>query len=392
MKGRSQTSAETYRANPGFRILKLEELSAEAQELLGPLRKDPSFYGLICSQTGDGEPSLAVCSQTAKLIDTLATPGLLPRDILDDPEALLAVNRLVFDGILQVARGAEWLCGPAVCPTDSALKRARGLLARLSLEAIQHAASLEAADAMELATCLYRYNTMPVTPQWLRRLPDTAAGVEEYLQIAKGGCQRKVLDQNWICVTTPAKETPWLMWSSRRTVPGSGASGYKLYLSPHPSHLRDAFQVWLPAITDAGAYHFKVGGNVRGLLRPDKIVAYFAEHNSLMEASRLIANGLLGCPAQGVPFASDLNCGALVSWGSDPPFDETVPVWMQRQSWRQWICRRLGSALARAKRQNSEIPAWRFALERLRLDGIDVEFWTPTSTPWFAANAEVTTL
>jgi hypothetical protein len=383
-------ASELYCANPEYSILRLDELPAEQQELFSPLRNDPCFYGLICSRTGNGLHPIAISSDTARLIEGLATPAPLPREILADPETFNAVKRLLFDGVLQIARGAERISGPALCPDRPVPKQPPGPLARLSFEAIEHAASLETTNGSELAVCLYRYNTLPVTPQWLHRLPGGAAAVEEYLQIAPGASQHKNLEQNWIRATPPPDHTSWLMWSSRRNAPRLGAAGYKLYLSPHPSYLRDAFHLWLLAITEGGAYHFKVGGNVRGLLRPDKMVAYFSEHTSLLKAAKRMKNDLRGCPAHGVPFTAELDCGGLASWGSDPPFDETVPVCMQRQSWRQWICNRLGWALARAKRQPSCIAPWRFALERLRLDGVDVESWTPTSTHWLADNPEGT--
>jgi hypothetical protein len=159
-----------------------------------------------------------------------------------------------------------------------------------------------------------------------------------------------------------------------------GTTTYKLYLSPLPAHLRDAFRIWLAAITAGGAFHCKIGNDIRGLLRPDKMVAYFGDRAALEEAAQRIKSELCGCPAQGVPFTSDLDCGALMSWGSDPPSEEAVPVWLRRQSWRQWICNRLGAALAVAKHHRCDsMPDWRFALTRLELDGVDLANWVARS-------------
>ncbi len=274
-----------------------------------------------------------------------------------------------------------------MAPPLAALRRAystqpRGALADLSLQALRHAAALGAGNALELSGHLYRYNTLPLTPQWLRRIPDHNV-VEEYLQIQAGGCNRRELDREWTRVPLAAEQSAWLAWTSRTISIPAKTTTYKLYLSPLACRLREAFRVWLTAITAAGAFHFKMGSKVRGLLRPDKMVAYFGDRDALEEAARLIAKELSGCPAQGVPFTAELNCGALMSWGSDPPLEEAMPPWLRRQSWRQWVCNRLGAALAVAKHYESEaMPSWQFALERLRLDGVDVGNWAPVSTDW----------
>jgi len=82
-----------------------------------------------------------------------------------------------------------------------------------------------------------------------------------------------------------------------------------------------------------------------------------------------------------VPFTVELDSGALISWASDPPSKprrslaaktKLAPVDLQR----------LASALMIAKSEKSAaMPAWRFALERLRLEGVDVVTGA-VSTPW----------
>lgn len=380
----------TFRANPDYEFVRLDQLPAPEQELLSALRGDPNFFGLIRHRLAAGLTAKAVCRETADLFKLLQEPGPLPGSVAGESELETTLNLLVCDGVLQIARGLEWVCGPAAFDADQlpALEENRQALCALSLQAIHHAASLETADSADLSYHLYRYNTLPLTPQWLRRIPHGAA-LEEYLQIQVGGGCRRDLDQDWARVPPEAERDAWLAWNSRM-VPAmrNGSIGYKLYLSPLPAHMQVAFRVWLPAITAAGAHHFKIGSNVRGLLRPDKMVAYFDQWPRLEEAACSIAKELSGCPSQGVPFTTELDSGALISWGSDPPPETTVPEWLRRQSWRQWICYRLGSALAVAKREKSaRIPNWRFALERLRLEGVDITTWAPVSTFWQSKSA-----
>jgi hypothetical protein len=376
-------SASTLRVNPEYELVRLEQLSAEQQQPLSALRQDPSFHGVLRSRSATGLSTKAVSCDTAALLDALTKPGRLPANAVSDSGAELAITQLLWDGVLQVARGAEWICGPAACsPVASLPSEARGALADLSLQALQHAAALGAGNALELSGHLYRYNTLPLTPQWVRRIPDHNA-VEEYLQIQAEGSNRRELDRDWVRISPAAEQSVWLAWNSRAISLRTDITTYKLYLSPLPCRLREAFRVWLSAVTAAGAFHFKLGSNVRGLLRPDKMVAYFGDRDALEEAAGLIVKELSGCPAQGVPFTAELNCGALMSWGSDPPLEEAMPPWLRRQSWRQWVCNRLGSAMAVAKHYPSDaMPSWRFALERLRLDGVNVSNWAPESTEW----------
>jgi hypothetical protein len=368
----------TLRANPEFELVLLEQLPAEQQEPLSALRKDPSFYGVVRSRTAPGLSAKAVSHGTAALLKALKEPGRLPEQALRDSAAELAITQLLWDGVLQLAQGANWICGPAACSlATKASLEPQGALGNLSLQAIQDAAALRAGSAMQLYGTLYRYNSLPLTPHWLRRISSRAA-LEDYLQIGAAGRNRSELDRGWTYAFPVAKKGPWLAWISRASTWRPHTTTYKLYLSPLPVHLRETFPVWLAAITAAGAFHFKVGSEVRGLLRPDKMVAYFTQRAALEQAADRIAKELSGCPAQGVPFTAELNGGALLSWGIDPPLEEALPAWLRQQSWRQWVCNRLGAALAVAKHYESPaMPAWRFALERLRLDGIDVTAWTP---------------
>ena len=113
-------------------------------------------------------------------------------------------------------------------------------------------------------------------------------------------------------------------------------------------------------------------------MRPDKIVAYFPSFERLAEAAGAVQSRLGGVPAQGVPFTSEIGGDGLTSWGMDPPASERS--WAGRESWRLWLTHRLARALL-AARGVAEEP-WQFALERLRLEGIDTGTWTPAAGLW----------
>jgi hypothetical protein len=133
----------------------------------------------------------------------------------------------------------------------------------------------------------------------------------------------------------------------------------------------------------------KIGMDAAGLLRPDKIVAYFGSREDLDTAARELANELQGCPAHGVPFTAGIDDDGLLSWGIDPPESERPLSWLDRESWRLWIAKSLGAALALAKGAarplaQQVVEPWRFAVERVRRHGVDVDTWTPADTLWRA--------
>jgi hypothetical protein len=129
---------------------------------------------------------------------------------------------------------------------------------------------------------------------------------------------------------------------------------------------------------------FKVGADAAGLLRPDKMVAYFDNFEALAAVADSLADALAGVSAHGVPFSAEITSDGLLSWGVDPPREERPPGWSGGQSWRLWVTNRLAGALLAARGQGVEEP-WRFALERLRVEGVDVERWVPASSLWSGA-------
>ena len=178
---------------------------------------------------------------------------------------------------------------------------------------------------------------------------------------------------------------PWLSWSSRlvRRTPSASEPTYKLYVSPHLDSIRDAFQTTVQVISKLAVPSFKVGGDVYGLLRPDKLVVYFENVDDLQRASSLLTERLAGRPPHGVPFTAEIAGDGLLSWAIDPPRDLSLPGWQQAGSWRIWVTNCLSTALLSAKAAATEaVEPCRFALDRLRLDGVDTTSWIPTPAIW----------
>jgi len=112
--------------------------------------------------------------------------------------------------------------------------------------------------------------------------------------------------------------------------------------------------------------------------------------NGMGAGARQLARELGLVPAHGVPFTAEVAGEGLLSWGLDPPASEHLIEWQERESWRLWLTNRLANAILLA-RQDPErtIEPSLFALERLRLEGVDTTTWTPSETLWNPVTEEV---
>lgn len=378
----SKVLASLLRANPLYELVLYDRLSAEERRALAEAARSPGFYGILRPASPDsGLSAKSVDRDTALLFLTLREPGPLPayaRAALGETAAR-TVARLVADGVLEIGREGAFVAGAAALDLfrETVGREGSGRIAELSLAALRYGQSLAVDDPVLLSWRLYTYHHRPLTPRW-KRLLSTPEAVARHLGIAPGDGRRKLLDRKW----TPTGSAPWLSWRARGAAASGSPAGptWKLYVSPLPEALADGFGAVLEALTAGRATHFKVGADAAGLLRPDKIVAYFPTFERLAAAAEVVTRRLAGAPAQGVPFTSEIGAGGLVSWGVDPA-GETPGA--EGESWRLWLTHRLARALlsARATAAAGSEP-WRFAVERLRLEGVDTDTWTPGALMW----------
>jgi hypothetical protein len=376
-------------ANPGYELVLFDRLPPEQQKLLSDLQKDTDFYGILRPQEPGGLGIKSVDRDTALLFLTLQQPGRLPAYVKAQLGELCnqSVAELVLDSVLQIEWNGAFVSGSEAYGRiyeEKASSTAQGTIARLSLEALKYAQALEINDSSRLSTRLYLYNRVPLSPYWKRMFPTTDA-VAEYLGIQAGRPTDKRLDQHWSRISPSPPNDGWLMWEPRHTTPALQKPGYthKLYVSPACEFVRDAFQASVEVLSNMRAPHFKVGKDIYGLLRPDKFVVYFWSFEDLQEASEQLRHKLAGMPAHGVPFTAEIAGNGLLSWGIDPPAEEQMLGWLGRESWRLWITNRLALALLAAKAAKSrEVEPWQFAMERLRLENVNTETWTPAKKIW----------
>jgi hypothetical protein len=375
------------RANPSYDLVLLDRLTSTERTYLGDLENDLQVFGILRPSADGGLRLRSVCRETALLFLSLREPGLLPAFVKADVGDLWsnAVAQLVLDGVLEIEVDGQFVSGPEsyrwVCD-DAQAQAGKGRVGRLSIDALQYAQALNIADAARLSARLYFYNRLPASPSWHRRFP-TSQAVLEYLTIDRGAT-RSALERSFSRMPPSERSgNGWIVWRSLAIDSPSHGPLYKVYLSPDPLVAAEALRATLEVLNDFPVVLLKVCKDVYSLLRPDKVVAYFKSRQEALIAAGALGDALTGLPAHGVPFTAAIDASGLVSWGVDPPRSEAVLGWQERESWRLWVTNRLAAALlsARSSRSNGVEP-WRFAIERLRLAGVDPDSWTPTEMLW----------
>lgn len=360
------------RSSPLVELKRLDELSEEERAAFRELESDPDFYGLFFPKPPLSMSVKAVSRETAELFQRLAAPARLDasEDLVD----------LILDAILEVETGDGFVSGADALHLAGDRDELR--VGDLSHKALLYAQDLEASDSQALTVALYLYNRIPLTPFWKARFASHQAILEHVG--ADGGTLRTMLEREFV-VSTPKEANGWMSWTSKAG-PQRGTSDvtYKLYVSPRPEHVRAAFEILVRVLSGFPQTQFKIGDSATGLLRPDKMVAYFQTREELDEAVAELRRELAGCDAQGVPFSAALDDAGLLSWGMDPPEADQALQWVGADSWRFWIAKRLGAAMAIGKlaRTESAPEPWQFAVARARRHGVDVETWTPSAAIW----------
>lgn len=237
-----------------------------------------------------------------------------------------------------------------------------GRLAQLSFAAVRMAAAAAPAESSVAARWLYRFGTAPRTSAIER---DFGADDEPMavLGLTIGGRARRALGTDFEATSVAG----WISFS-RAPAAAQIRSVCKLYVSPRPEALAEAIPVIATEMARFAVPSFKVGRGIEGLLRPDKIVAYFEDRSHMGDVSKALAQSLRNCPAQGVPFTAEAGGDGLLSTGVDP-LTRNGAV-----SWRSWITNELALALAAAQGASGadRVTA---ALEHMREVGVDPWSW-----------------
>lgn len=377
------------RSNPDYELILFDRLAREQQDALRDLQDDPDFYGILRPRAGTSLGIKSVDQQTALLYLTMQQAGLLPQYVqrMLGQSGANAVIALVLDGILEIEHGASFVSGAAAAPLLTDHRSSDGATNRnaaLSIEALKYGQALKLDDVRQLSYRLYSYNREPLSPAWHRRLP-TGEVVTAYLGLDHDGTIARHLSEQWLALPDGPAQTGWRSWRSRRhrRTDHQKVATYKLYISPRGEYITEAFAALVAVTHEMKAFAFKIGRDVYGLLRPDKLVAYFTDFDDLAQTAEALRSRLNGLPAQGVPFTAGVTSDGLLSWGMDPPKSAQTPLLKQGESWRLWLTNRLARALVDAQASPIEqMEPWEYALRRLALDGVDTATWAPAGHIW----------
>lgn len=244
---------------------------------------------------------------------------------------------------------------------NAGLSAADHVLAGLSQRALRYGARLRPLSSGQIAARLYRFHALPLTQAWRMRLA-SPAGIGDWLGLAGSEDWARRLADAYVGMPDPSGH--WLHW--RR--PGTGGPlRHKLYVSPTPDALSALFARLVPICCELDAPAFKVGSTAQGVLRPDKLVVYFASQEHLTAVAGEAATALGRFPVHGVPFTAPADRSGLLSWGHDPA---------GAGSWRVWLCRLLADAISGAPADDLD-GVVAHAQGRLAAAGVDPRRWTP---------------
>jgi hypothetical protein len=341
------------------------------------LERDLDSYGLLVPKDGANLPIVAVNRDTALLFLSLLESGPAPDFMfaMPEPESDGILRRMLFDCILELENDGKFVSGAEACSVlgieNKPVEGSVGSLEKLSIDALRYGATLIDTNGTTLAQKLYNYNRRAAKPTMRGLLPDAAACLS-FLNLRRDQDGRRALDVFWSC---DDGNHPWLAFTRRQFRSQRTGHMYKLYIGVAFEDLVPCLPALAEAFSYSGASQFKIAMDLDGLLRPDKLIAYFPSKDAVLDASRAVAPIVVKLKVHAVPFSAAIEGAGRLSWGVDPVTSLTG----ERLSWRQWICERLAAALTSVRARTPEdVTPWEFALERLRLEGVDTDNFMPT--------------
>ncbi|MEE6165602.1 MULTISPECIES: hypothetical protein [unclassified Mycolicibacterium] len=372
-----------YRLNPLYEFIQAEALAVapvrgyevavvqfigDCPALLLPRSSQGTVKGLY-SQSA----SLCQALQSSRrLIDALPQTGIR--------EVLSQVATLVSDQILEVWLEGAFRSGPAAAARVYPVIRrtSQGPLAALSYEAVKYAQNLDSDDASLLSRRMYLYNRHPMTPAWARAY-EACGSTIEFLGLCQPAITR-ALDQRFRLTSGHQPDSHWLIWRRTDAVAASiSPVAAKLYVNIDSRDLRACASDAVTALGESRAKAFKLGNSAHGLVRSDKLVAYFTCFDDLLQAADDVRRRLHGCGVQGTPFTAAITSDGLMSWGIDALEKQTEFAESHGRSWRLWVTNCLAIALCTSRNPATAPaqPPWELALDRLTREGIDTATWLP---------------
>ncbi|HEY2720364.1 MAG TPA: hypothetical protein VGI82_01480 [Chitinophagaceae bacterium] len=378
---------DEFRRGPLYALREWNILSQREKELISGLHDERNVYGIFSPLAPQSKLTLKVAYHDLALVYLhLAASNLLPHHLtaLHEDSLNNAIVRLVIDQILEVKWNGNFVSG--VHATEAIFgsrlygdRNFPNFISILSNQAIEYALHFDNAEMRMISNKLYTYHTTPWDSSAKRNF-NKVKDIRDFVFSGSPGSLFSILNRDWALINDPAKDY-WLGWN-RKDFSGTSSSRadmtiYKLYISPLIEDLPKAMSISLPLLTSSNAFSFKVGNSIQGLLRPDKIVAYFDDKSSLLQVAEELKEKLKDCKAQGVPFTAQIDDDGILSWGADPPGYIVLEA-IEGGSWRCKVTDQIALAITQAKSEKLEDDqAIDFIGSKLFLADIDVYDWAP---------------
>lgn len=253
-------------------------------------------------------------------------------------------------------------------------------LSRRAIELAYHSAGTAAA---ELSARMYCYNRVPLSTRWTQQFGNEQA-VLELLGLNPDGTWQNmdpglaVADRKRSPRGENGPTAAWRLWriADAPALDATRQPTYKLYVSPVLADLPAVFAFVRGTLRHSGASMAKVGRDLPGLLRPDKLMIYFPALAAALAYGRHLRTSLTTEKAHGVPFTFQIGHTSLVSLGVDPPQNPTA-----NRSWRMVVTRHLAWAILQTRRIDPDDPL-PMIHDLLRQNDIDPCRWLPTGSRW----------
>lgn len=379
---------DVLRANVKFELVQIDDLSSDQRATLGDLTNAPHLHGILRPREASGWTIKIVDQATARLYSALLRSGPLPGGsvIALGEVSQSRLIELVLEGVLEIGSVRGFVSGAAAFRTVGRADPPIGdnILGRLSVVALQNAQELSICEPTRLAAWLYNFNRIPLNVRWRRELPSVQV-TSDFLGLGRNEFLDRSLRRTWTLAPSKSQDNAWWKWQSQRKPLNVDVRlpTYKLYVSPLPVHLSEVFPIIVATFESLEVPCFKVGWDAAGLLRPDKLVAYFDDLEGVQSAAQALLPRINDCPSQGVPFTAQIGNSGLLSWGLDPPSALYMLKRQRPESWRWWVVQRLAAALLAAGLTSAEdVLPWQFALDRVGSLGVEIASWTPPRDAW----------
>jgi hypothetical protein len=374
------------RHGPSYRLVEWSELGNSEKEILSGLYDESEVYGVFMPTHPSANLTQKVAYKEIALIYLhLGHSRFLPRYfyLSSSERQNNTIAQLILEGILEIEDEGSFVSGTSAVKSifGETLSQEAGIPGRISVlstQAIGYGLLLRGLDMRLLSRKLYSYNTLPWDEQ-TRSAFEAKHSVKEFLFLSGGLGTKNFLKNSWEPNNLEEKKYWFSWWKQKRKIKMTGSSQqptFKLYISPAIEQIPRIFELAVRILSASDAFSFKIGSTIEGLIRPDKMVAYFYNKEAMMDVAGLLSKELDDVTAHSVPFTAQIDKSGVLSWGIDPSDSEVLSS-VEAGSWRMKVTDQLALAIGQAQADQLDLPrAIQFVRTKLLTLGISTTDWT----------------